>query len=172
MEDIKKEGPCGILALKIIGCIFVRMAHMLDHEKTANKPFYTYEVPPETLRILNLLLPDGTMITNNSPKESIEDPEAGVESYVPIDIFLRFMDLLANNEDVKSDWKGHKDLQFADNGDQTPVGRTNTLLTYATFIANFCNPLENDFSKLVFQYQRTQNSPMPVDFYKRNFQFL
>ena len=172
LEDIKKKGPCGILALKIIGCIFVRMAHMLDHKKTQKKPFFIYEFPPETLRILRLLLPDGIMITNNSPKESKKDPEVSAESYVPIDIFLRFMDLLANNEDVKSDWKGHTELQFADNGEHTPIGRTNTLLTYATFIANFCNPLKNDFSKLVFQYQRTQNSPMPVDFYKRNFDFL
>jgi len=152
-----KEDDCGKVALEIIGSLLVRMAHMLDHKKYKRSELYKLQIPKGSFKALKKLIPNGIMIENN---------------YIDVDALLYFLDLLSNNEDVKSDWKGHTDLMNQDNMKHTPIGRVNTLLTYATFIALFINPDGNKFSKTLFQYHRTQNDPRTLEFYQDNFRFL
>ena len=168
LENLKFK-DCGQIALEILGSILVRMAHMLDHNENEDG-FYELEIPKFALSILERLLPKGILIVGNQPKECNDSMQDFSEDYISIDSLLYFLDILSNNEDVKSDWKGHRDLK-ADGEIQTPIGRVNTLLTYATFIGTFINP-KNLISTTLFRYNRTQNHPKKLSDYQNDFRFL
>ena len=171
LEKLKSTDE-GKVALEIIGSLLVRMAYMLDHEKKNAKGLYKLQIPPEALKALKKLLPEGLIVVRNKMKEDDESKDEDEDDYIDVDALLYFLDLLSNNEDIKSDWKGHKKLQNQDDMKHTPIGRVNTLLTYATFIALFIKPSKNMFSKTLFQYNRTQNDPRKLEFYQENFRFL
>ncbi len=154
-ERIKLE-PNGDLALEIIGAILVRIAFMEDHKQRFLDDLYRVHLPKKSMQVLNRILPDGVAIVEGMEKTSIES-------------ILLLMDLLGLNEEVKVDWKGLKNLE--ENGSSTAKGRVNTLLTYATFIANAIEP-KNIQSTTVFQYQRSQNDPRKLQFYRDSFIFL
>jgi len=167
-----KDTDKGKVALEIIGSLLVRMAYMLDHEQNKRSGLYELQIPPEALKALKQILPNGIIVVHNKVKEDDESKDEDEEDYIDVDALLYFLDLLSNNEDIKSDWKGHKELQNQDDMKHTPIGRVNTLLTYATFIALFIKPSKNMFSKTLFQYNRTQNDPRTLEFYQENFRFL
>ena len=154
-EKIKLE-PNGDLALEIIGAILVRLAFMEGHEQKDENELYKAHLPEKSMEVLNRILPDGVKINK------------GMES-TSIDSILLLMDLLGLNEEVKVDWKGLLNLE--EKGSPTPKGRVNTLLTYATFVSNAINQ-DNIQSKTVFQYQRSQNDPRDLQFYRDSFIFL
>ena len=156
LEKIKLE-KCGKIAVEIIGTLLVRMAYMLDHDDTPNsRKLIRLKLPPAAIDILSRILPDGIQITEGN-------------EFVPIESVMYLFDLLGLNEEVKVDWKGIKNLE--EKGSPSPKGRVNTLLTYATFMANAINS-DNIQSTTIFQYQRSQNDPRPLEFYKRSFRFL
>lgn len=167
-----KDTDKGKVALEIIGSLLVRMAYMLDHEQTNKGGLWKLKIPSNSLKALKQLLPNGIIVVHNKVKENDESKDEDEDDYIDVDALLYFLDLLSNNEDIKSDWKGHKKLQNQDDMKHTPIGRVNTLLTYATFIALFINPDVNMFSKTLFQYNRTQNDPRTLEFYQDNFRFL
>ena len=154
-ERIKLE-PNGYLALEIIGAILVRLAFMEDHKQRYPDDLYKVHLPKKSMQVLNRILPDGVAIVEGMEKTSIES-------------ILLLMDLLGLNEEVKVDWKGLLNLEEKDS--PTPKGRVNTLLTYATFVSNAINQ-DNILSKTVFQYERSQNDPRDLQFYRDSFIFL
>jgi hypothetical protein len=155
-EEIKLIDKHGDLALQIIGAILVRMAFMEGHKQDPQNELYKVHLPEKSIEVLNRILPDGVKINK------------GMES-TSIDSILLLMDLLGLNEEVKVDWKGLLNLE--EKGSPTPKGRVNTLLTYATFVSNAINQ-DNIQSKTVFQYQRSQNDPRDLQFYRDSFIFL
>lgn len=155
LEEIKLKKN-GDLALQIIGSLLVRMAFMEDHKQDSQNELYKVCLPEKSMEVLNRILPDGVTINK------------GMES-TSIDSILLLMDLLALNEEVKVDWKGLLNLE--EKGSPTAKGRVNTLLTFATFVSNAINQV-NIQSKTVFQYQRSQNDPRDLQFYRNSFVFL
>lgn len=92
-------------ALKILGCLLVRNAFLLDHEPDTNGKSI-YSPNKDILTRLKTLIP--------------------TINHIPPDVFLHYLDAIALNEDVKYHTLGYR---LNDN-----TGRTNNLLTYASYI--------------------------------------
>ena len=120
LEDLKNKQEYD--ALRILGCLFVRNAFLVDHlkQKSGN---YRYVIPKDALAFLQQRI--------------------GHYVNIPIEVFLMYVDAIAWQEDVKYFMARGKKIG-------NDVGRKNNMLTYVHFIA--CLLGRGSFAELLNKY--------------------
>ncbi len=102
-EEVSKVDS---LALELLGDLMCRNAFLLDH--TINEDLYNYHLPEDVLKYISDIIVE------------FED--------IPVEAFIRYIDLIGLNEDVKYSTLGYNVLTAS-------YGRRNNMLTYAHIIA-------------------------------------